>query len=239
MCYAISNRNKPEKVEKRFHATFEFENLYESKNVINGFAESLVFIITMENPHLIRPALWGLLPSYHKGTYKEFQKKFNTLNARGETILESRLFAKPAREQRCLIIADGFFEPHKYKKASYPHFIQLKSRESFAFAGIYNDFGSDDLLTCSIITSKANEMMARIHNEKKRMPVVLDPDLENEWISDHLNDDGILSLLKTFTSEQLEAYTISKDFYKWSFDPNTILDRVVYPELSESRSLFD
>ncbi len=37
-------------------------------------------------------------------------------------------------------------------------------------------------LTCSIITTAANELMSEIHNTKKRMPVILNPEAEKAWL---------------------------------------------------------
>jgi len=33
-----------------------------------------------------------------------------------------------------------------------------------------------------MITTEANELMSRIHNIKKRMPVILTPENENKWL---------------------------------------------------------
>lgn len=235
MCYSISSRKKAVEIEKRFDAAFEYREVYEPENVINGFAQSQVAIITQEEPNLIKPGLWGLLPSNMNESYRDFQKKYNTLNAKKETLLSSKLYAEPTKRKRCLIIADGFFEPHEFNGVKYPYFIQLKSKGSFAFAGIYNEFGGHDVLTCSIITAPANDFMAKIHNVKKRMPVVLDKEFEWDWLSNQLTENGVMSLLNTFTTEELEAYPISRDFYKRNYNNYTILNKVNYPELEQTK----
>ena len=41
----------------------------------------------------------------------------------------------------------------------------------------------------SIVTTEANELMAEIHNNKKRMPVILEPDQEENWLKgEEIND---------------------------------------------------
>jgi len=35
----------------------------------------------------------------------------------------------------------------------------------------------------TIVTTEANELMSEIHNSKKRMPVILSRENENEWIN--------------------------------------------------------
>jgi putative SOS response-associated peptidase YedK len=36
--------------------------------------------------------------------------------------------------------------------------------------------------TYTIVTTEANTLMAEIHNNKKRMLIILTPDHENEWL---------------------------------------------------------
>lgn len=50
--------------------------------------------------------------------------------------------------------------------------------------------------TFTIITTEANELMSYIHNNKKRMPVILDFKHEREWL-----DKGALTLM----NESLKA----------------------------------
>jgi len=37
--------------------------------------------------------------------------------------------------------------------------------------------------TFSLLTNQANELMAKIHNTKQRMPVILHPDDESAWLA--------------------------------------------------------
>ena len=67
-------------------------------------------------------------------------------------------------------------------------FIGIANQELFAFAGLYSDY-TDQLTgeiyrTYTMITTQANELMSKIHNTKKRMPVILPPDYETHWLND-------------------------------------------------------
>lgn len=57
----------------------------------------------------------------------------------------------------------------------------------FAFAGLYsvwtNPQNGQQMLTYTILTTEANELMAKIHNTKKRMPVVLNSEHHNLWLT--------------------------------------------------------
>ena len=77
------------------------------------------------------------------------------------------------------------------------HFITLKSGELFAFAGIWNTWINKDtaeaIQTFSILTQEANPFMAKIHNIKKRQPVILNRETESEWLKEKYNFKSIIS----------------------------------------------
>ena len=60
--------------------------------------------------------------------------------------------------------------------------------------------------TFTIVTCEANELMAEIHNVKKRMPLVLSPELESDWLSGNFQWD----LSKRIASEKLVAHSVNK-----------------------------
>jgi len=104
----------------------------------------------------------------------------------------------------------------------------LEERKLFSFAGIYNTIDRD-FYTCSIITSEANDFFAEVHNKKKGMPLVLEPNFEGEWLNPNLNDNGIQEILDTgFMREPFKAHPVTKDLYKRGIDTNTpkILENV-------------
>jgi putative SOS response-associated peptidase YedK len=76
---------------------------------------------------------WGLVPSWAKDP--SIGKKLT--NARGETVAEKPSFRKAFTEQRCLILADGFFEWKREGKAKKPYYIRFKDHRLFAFAGLW------------------------------------------------------------------------------------------------------
>jgi putative SOS response-associated peptidase YedK len=102
-------------------------------------------------------------------------------------------------KNRCLVIADGFYEwqwldKKGTKKQKY--LLTHKESEPFAFAGLYSnwlDKNTGEIRnTYTIVTTEANALMAEIHNNKKRMPVILKPEREKDW----LNGDEINSFSK-------------------------------------------
>ena len=145
----------------------------------------------------------------------------NTLNARGETIFEKPSFRDSAKNNRCLIYIDGFYEHHHYKGKTYPFFIHHKTEKPLALAGLWNEWvdkeSGEVLNTFTIVTTKGNNMMGKIHNNPKlkgpRMPLILPEELEEKWlvnIEDELDIKSVQSLIESYPENELEAYTVHR-----------------------------
>jgi putative SOS response-associated peptidase YedK len=118
-------------------------------------------------------ARWGLIPHWAK----DEKIGYHTINARAETVTSKPAFRNAFKYRRCLIPADGFYEWAVVpgSKTKQPWFIALRDREPMAFAGLWERWRSpegEDLESCSIIVTDANDLMRPIHD---RMPVVLAP----------------------------------------------------------------
>ena len=121
---------------------------------------------------------WGLIPSWVKDP-----KQFALLiNARLEGLVEKPSFRVAMKRRRCLIPADGFYEWKKEGKTKQPYFIRAKSREPFAFAGLWEtwtDRDGGEIETAAIVTCAANETLAPVHD---RMPVIVQPEHCDTWL---------------------------------------------------------
>ena len=149
---------------------------------------------------------WGLIPSWAK----DASIGYRMINARAETLAEKPSFRTAFRRRRCLIPADGFFEWTRVGPVKRPMRIVLSSGEPFAFAGLWEswrDQNGERILSCTIITTRPNELMHTIHN---RMPVILARDAESVWLDQSVQDPAMLAeLLGPFPSEAMEAYEVS------------------------------
>ena len=187
----------------------------------SGFSHPELLIYTDRSPEFPEVATWGLVPHWVRDEVQ--QKKFwnNTLNARGETIFEKPAFRDAARHHRCIIYVDGFYEHHHFKGNSYPFLIQKKDHKPIALAGLWSEWTNPDtggqMRTFSIVTTKGNSMMTKIHNNPKlkgpRMPLILPEELEDKWL-DPVNDDldmqQIQELIQSYPDNELEAHTVRK-----------------------------
>ncbi|MCY9029075.1 SOS response-associated peptidase [Bacillus inaquosorum] len=150
---------------------------------------------------------WGLIPPWAK----DEKIGYKMINARAETLPEKPAFRKPLISKRCIIPADSFYEWKRLDpKTKIPMRIKLKSSALFSFAGLYEKWKTNQgtpLYTCTIITTKPNELMKDIHD---RMPVILTHDHEKEWLNpQHTNPDYLQSLLVPYDADDMEAYQVS------------------------------
>ena len=151
---------------------------------------------------------WGLVPSWAKDP----KLGARMINARSETLAEKPSFRVAFRRRRCLILADGFYEwkEEPGSKTKTPYYIRLKSGKAFAFAGLWENWHSPDgsqILSCTIITTQPNELLADIHN---RMPVILPPGAYKQWLTPGESDTRDLAgLLKPYPASEMKAYPVS------------------------------
>src|SRR3954453_13190431 len=137
MCgaYGFSVKDAKE-VYDRFSVVNILEGLQPRWNIRPGQMNP---VITVHSPNQISYTFWGLIPYFARD--KNFTYKYKTINAKAETVATLRTYREPLRRRRCLIPATGFYEPDKvnFTKSPFPwHYFQLKSRELFAFAGLYD-----------------------------------------------------------------------------------------------------
>lgn len=240
MCYSSTLRKKEKDIERLTRRTFEIPFEYIPYYRANGFVHPNLYIVKMDEPDRIYPAMWGLVPEFGMKDVFGFQKKYNTLNAKSEKVFSSNTFKNSVTDKRCLILADGFHEPHHQNGSVYPFFCHYKDDALFHFAGLYTEI-DDELFSCTILTMPANKQFSEIHNNKKRQPLILDSEFEMEWLRPDLNENGIKELIKVgFTTKEIEAFTVSQKLYKKDFDTNTPLaiTKVDYPDLHSQGSLF-
>lgn len=226
MCFESSLIKKKRLIEEYFKATFIPSYYYEPYYHVSGFQYPELQIIKLDDPYTIHPATWGLIPSWGETDVSSFRKKYNTLNAKSETLLQSNMYQESARENRCLIIADGFFEPHHINNISYPYYCFIPSekfedgKDLFAYTGIYSEL-DDGTFCCSILTTEANEFFAEIHNKKKRMPLIIDDSYIKDWLQPDLTDSQINEILHSCdTQKKFDAYQVSRNLYKRGINHN-------------------
>ncbi len=159
---------------------------------------------------------WGLIPSWAKD--RSIGNKL--INARGETVAEKPSFRSAFKQSRCIIPASGFYEWRTDQGIKQPWFISLKSGNPIAFAGLWETWhpkeasitvqGAGGVITsCCIITTTANSIMRPIHD---RMPVILDREQWDTWLSPNVNQTAkLMPLIRPYDPVLMQVWTVSRE----------------------------
>ena len=235
MCFHYTLTIERTEVSLQLHA--DWDDIFDPMFHADGFAHPPMPVITMEDPGKIQLFQWGLVPFWVKSKEDADKLSNQTLNARSETIFEKPSFRNSIINQRCLVPATGFFEWMDFQKKKYPHLIYIGDHELFCFAGIYSQWTDKEtgehIQSFSIITTDANPMMERIHNLKKRMPVIIPKDRYQDWLKKGLTKEEIKYFLNPFPDTEMQSHTISKLITSRSQSSNVpeVVEKYEYPEL--------
>lgn len=149
---------------------------------------------------------WGLIPAWAKD-----EKIGNRLiNARCETVAEKPSFRTALRQRRGAVLADGFYEWRQAPGGKQPYHIHLPEYRPFVIAGLWERWtrGPEPITSFAIITTEANDAVAKIH---ARMPVILPPDDYRLWLDAEESDpERILPLLRPWAGEELVTTPVSR-----------------------------
>ena len=101
------------------------------------------------------------------------------INARSETALVRPMFRDAMLERRCLVPASYYFEWQAQGKRRIKHAMKQDGPVMY-MAGLYRLEVGEPLAAFTILTQKADERIAHIHD---RMPVLLPAQWAEEWLS--------------------------------------------------------
>jgi putative SOS response-associated peptidase YedK len=241
MCYFVEHNIQRKELEKRFNVVFPEDPRYTPAFFRSAFNKPFMPVITGDKRGEVQLFQWGLVPFWTKDEASAEKTRYSTANARAETVWEKPAYRKSIQSGRCLVSAHGFFEYHTTPDLKIPYYIKLKDNDIFAFAGIYDSWTNPEtgeiVRTFSILTTAANPLMERIHNLKKRMPVILPKDKEEEWINPVSSKEAVTSILKPYPENLMEAYPVSRKIAMKNPDVYDvgIIEEVDYPK---NRKLF-
>jgi len=176
----------------------------------HNIAPSQNILAAVQNPDhgTPEPTLlqWGLVPSWADDP----SVGNRMINARSETAAEKPSFRDAFHSRRCLIPANGFYEWQQRGKSKQPWMFRAKDAPGFCFAGLWETWlprdGSRTLNTCTILTTKANELMAPVHH---RMPVIVPTGQHDVWWRAEAGDPLLQELFSPFPAEQMAAHPVS------------------------------
>lgn len=260
MCYSTQQGKPKSELEKRFDAVAKLPEYLDDTDLqryhINGFAKHringgkreavhpLMLVLPQENKKILAPLMWGLIPHWESGEnaaayYKQQIKYGSGLNAQSEKLFTSNMYKNSALTKRCIIPVTGFYEPHttphkvKGRAFKVPFFFERKDKEFMNLAGIY-DFTKDGHATFTILTKAATPLFEKIHNTKKRRPVILRDEEVEGWLDNSAQRSDVENLIAAdMPDEDITAYPISRDLYNAKVESNRpdISERIDYQEI--------
>ena len=209
MCGRFTQGKSQTEVEARFEvqgSLFTFPPRY------NIAPSQAVAVVTVQGPNrerLLEPMQWGLVPAWARDTSRASQM----INARSETVSEKPSYKQALMRRRCLVIADGFYEWDKVGGSKLPRHFHLKDTHNplFAMAGLWEEWESPDgsaLRSCTVLTTEANALIAPYH---ERMPVILPPEHEEDWLDvNRFTPQHLTSLYQPYSESKMAATLVSK-----------------------------
>jgi putative SOS response-associated peptidase YedK len=207
-----------------FYARFQLSNRFDVLTARYNIAPGqMVPVIIANGPRRVVLMRWGLIPHWAK----DAKTAYKMINARVETLTQRPTFRGLLSHHRCLVPACGYYEWQGEGREKTPYYIHPEDEPYIAFAGLYDTWTTpdgEDLYTCTIITTEADSFMARLHN---RMPVVLERDLEDDWLDTEITSaKEVLGILERSTGVTLDAYPVSRLVNKPSYESPTLIQRV-------------
>ena len=217
MCYFVEINLSRQELKKRFGVSVPEDPRYMPSSLFNAFNKPYLPVITSDRQDEVQFFQWGLIPSWTKNPEMAEKIKNSTFNARSESIFEKPSFRKAANSGRCMVLVHGFYEWHTKGNLKIPYYISRKDGEAFSLAGLYDEWTNRDsgeiLPTLSIITTRANPMMEKIHNTKKRMPVILSENNEKDFIEAGLNRKQVESFLVPADEKEFNYFPVNKKHF--------------------------
>jgi putative SOS response-associated peptidase YedK len=189
------------------------DKLYKPGFHLNGFDHPHLPVILPQGLDMYR---WGLIPHWVEDTYKA-----NTLNARNDELFE-KVSYRNYWSNRCLVVVSGFFEPHtrmgiaSKKQKTESWFIKHKEDPILTLGGIF--CGG----TVSIITTDASPLLSEIHNDGKRMPLILSNEaIKERWLDPKLGMKDMSRIMDSYPpDEELTAYRTIDGIMNTRLDTN-------------------
>jgi len=214
MCFTINVNIIKEELEKRYGSELLDHENYRPSYYYHAFSFPELPVVTRRSngDNRLDMFRWGLIPSWTKSDDEAAKIRGMTLNARSESISEKPAFSESFAMRRCLLPVNGFYEWKHEAGKKIPYYIFNPSTPVMSLAAIFDRWnvpGGKPVYTFSVVTTKANRMMAEIHNSKKRMPVIINQADEDEWLYQGTSPSKLSELMKSYPDDILSSHTIS------------------------------
>lgn len=166
-------------------------------------------------------AVWDFHPAFMRDS------KRPNFNARIETVTSNGLWKGAFASSRAIVPMRGYYEWTGEAGHKQPHFLHSEAGGLLAAAGIYTARKVDDewVVSTAIITRPARDASGEVH---ERMPVFLDRDVWEEFLSpEKLDDAGKQHMVQLLTAE---SDKVAGTITSYEVDPKVNNSRTADPD---------
>lgn len=199
-----------------------------------GPGSEQVFVIKThdDGKRALRLGRWWMIPHFWTKPLKALPAAFN---ARSEELAQKPFWRDAFRQFRCLVPATGWREFKAEGKLKQPYQFRLEQR-LFAFAGLWSRWTSPDgelIDSFTVITTEPNARALEYHD---RMPLVLAPQLYDDWLDPRADAEQLLVEARARSFHlPLEVYPTDRRGNNVRFEGPEVVARIS----PEQQSLFD
>jgi putative SOS response-associated peptidase YedK len=139
-------------------------------------------------------ARWGLVPAWSR----DLSLGAGMVNAPAETLEAKPAYRVALQSQRCLVLANGFYEWQTRGARKQPYKIAVRNGALIGFAGLWERWTPETgeaVETFTIITTEASRLVREVHD---RMPVIISPTDHQRWLTASV--DAVKRLLVPYTT---------------------------------------
>ena len=237
MCGRFAFTSSFSQIQKKY-------SLRQNQNVITTLSASYnvspmqnIWVIVKEAGELVLKNMrWGLVPHWAK----DESLAAKMINARAETLAEKPAFRNLIAKNRCIILADAFYEFEAHGKQKRPVRFVMPNYPIFAFAGLYDVWENplspeNPLHTCTIITTEPNELIEKVHH---RMAVILSEEGEKEWLDEKKTKiEELQHLFQPFPANEMQRLYVHPEINSPKNNAPNLIEEYHYEE-DNSWSLF-
>ena len=167
-------------------------------------SQDVMVIVDTEAGREARRMRWGLVPFWAKDP----SIGNRMVNARCETLASKPSYREAFAKRRGLIVVNSYYEWRRNVNGpKTPFRIHRDGDEPFTIAALWEHWGPREnrLETCAVVTTEANETMARIHD---RMPVIVSGSDAPAWLDPGATKDAVQAVID-HSSNELSAAPVA------------------------------
>ena len=153
------------------------------------------------------------------------------------TIDQAGPFSAFAGVDRVIMLLDGSGVRLRSGGGRIDHRLD-RPQAPFAFAGLWDHWQQNgvSINSCAIVTTAANELLAPIHD---RMPVILTPEAQDEWLRGHDDPTVLKELLSPYPAAEMKSHPVSRRVNYPDNDDQELVEPVALIEEPQTGMLFE